>query len=99
MSRSMTSTTLLQSVYQQDNLQQDHCAKPHHLDPRNRMVICSRPVWTPHQEQPVNNWVIPAGDVVNLLALKPGDIIICRMLSLVVDGDISLLSWARLGWL
>ena len=27
------------------------------------MVIRSCPVWTPHQEQPVDNWVIPVGDI------------------------------------
>ena len=57
-------------MYQQYDPRQDHHTKPHYLDPRNCTVICSHPVWTPHQEQLVDNWVVPVGDVVVLPLLK-----------------------------
>ena len=60
-------------MYQWYDPRQDHRAELHHLDPHNCAIIRSRPVWTLHQEQLVNNWVIPTGDVTVLPLLEGAD--------------------------
>ena len=54
---------VLQSMNQRNDPRQYHRAKPHRLDPRDRTIVDPRPVRTSHQEQPVDNRVVPAGKV------------------------------------
>ena len=57
-------------MYQRYDLRQNHRAEPHHLNPQNRTVIDPSPIWTPHQEQLINNRVVPMGDIVVLPFLE-----------------------------